>query len=494
MPAGLARHARCVPPEAQHEFTMREMAILTVVQLQSRAETKSSSCMDAFMQIMRPVLLVLTLTQLFAAPLAINAQVLTLDDAIKAAEANNRSVRVTQLERVNAFDQVRVARTYRLPIFSVNALGSQALNRLGLTFEKGALGVFPGVGPIPAETTTLQSPARVTGIFLGSIVQPLSQQYKIGMNVRLAQVGVAEADEQTRLKRQSAANEVRRLYYGILQTESGKKSLEATIQFLKELDRDTSQNVVQKVALQADSLNIKAQLAGAEYELLKLDDPLETQKQSLNRVMGRDVNTPFEVDPMSAVDFELPSLEDACARAIALRPEVRLAQLQVEKAGLARRIKSAERIPDLSLSFTSLATSNLTNALPRRLSGIGIQASWDVFDWGKKRDQLDQTRNIEEQATLNLKEAQALVVVDVSHQYRRLKEARKELEVSQALQSAATELLRVTRNRYAQREALLSDALKVQSSVAEADHRYIQALLDLATARADFQKAIGEDP
>jgi len=94
---------------------------------------------------------------------------------------------------------------------------------------------------------------------------------------------------------------------------------------------------------------------------------------------------------------------------------------------------------------------------------------------------------------LELKDVDALVIVEVSHQYRRLIEARKELEVARLSQSAATESLRVTRNQFTQRYALLSDVLKVQSSLAEADHRFIQALLNLAAAQADFDKAIGED-
>jgi outer membrane protein TolC len=278
-----------------------------------------------------------------------------------------------------------------------------------------------------------------------------------------------------------------------LQTESGKKSWQATVDFLKRLDWDTEQNLVQQVVLKADSLNVKAQLAQAEFELLKLEDPLQTQKQQLNRLMGRDPDTPFEVDLLSAVGFELPPLSEARARAMESRPEIRLARLQVRKAELDRRIKNAERIPDVSLSLTTLATANLSNALPRNVSVVGIQMSWDVFDWGRKRKELKQKRQAEEQASLELKEAEALVIVDVSHQYRRLIEARKELEVAKLSQSAAAESLRVTQNQYTQRYVRLSDVLKVQSSLAEANHRYTQALLNLATTQANFKKALGED-
>jgi len=424
----------------------------------------------------------------------LRSEVLTLSEAIKMAEANNRAILVAAIEQTKARDEVDVARTYRWPVFSVTALGSQSLSRLGLTFDQGALGVYPSVGPIPGETTTLESPLKPAAIVYASIAQPLTQQHKIGLGIQLARVGVQAAEEQVRAKRQSTANEIRRLYYGILQVESSKKSLDTTIAFLTQLDREITQDTLQRVALRADSLDVKAQLAQAEYALLKLTNPLETQKQELNRLMGREPDRDFEVDPLAATDFTMPTLEEAYAKALEARPEARLANLQVRKAELERRIKNAERIPDVNLTVTSLATANLSNSLPRNLSFAGVQVSWDVHDWGRKRKQLDQKRLAERQASLELKEVQAKIMVDVANQYRRLLEARKELEVADLSQSASVELLRVARNRYNVREVLLSDVLKVQSHLADADHRRTQALLDLATAQADFEKALGEEP
>ena len=92
-----------------------------------------------------------------------------------------------------------------------------------------------------------------------------------------------------------------------------------------------------------------------------------------------------------------------------------------------------------------------------------------------------------------MKDTEARIIVEVAHQYRKLIEARKEVEVAQASQSAGRELLRVTRNRYVQRDVLFSDVLKAQSGLAEADNRFTQALLDLAMAQADFEKALGVD-
>jgi outer membrane protein TolC len=427
------------------------------------------------------------------APAPLFGQVLTLSDAVQAAEANNRAIQVAQLEHEKAVDDVRVARTFRLPVFSVTAFGSQPLAQLGVTLDQGVLGVYPGVGPIPGVSTTLESPLRLGLIVYATVAQPLTQQHKIGLGIELARVGVEAATEQLRLKRQSTRNEVRRLYYGIAQAESGRRRLQTTLDFLRQLDRETSQQAAQRVALRADLLSVEANLAQAEYELLKLDDPIQTQREQLNRLIGRDVDTPFEVDPSSAADVEPLSLRDASAQALESRPEIRLARIQVRKAEVDRRIKSAERIPDISLSLAALKTVNFSSVLPSSVSSVGIQATWDVFDWGRKRSQVEAKRDAEAQARLDLKETEALVLSDVGHQYRRVIEARKELELAKAMQSSSEELLRVTRNRFTQREALLSDVIKVQSSLAEADHRFTQALLDLATSQADFERAIGKE-
>jgi outer membrane protein TolC len=427
----------------------------------------------------------------YLAPGFVHGQTLTLQQAIEAAETNNRAIRAARLEHAKALTEINVARTYRLPAFSVAGLGSQSLAHLGLTFPLGSLGVYPGVGPIPGKSTTLSGPLQPAGIFYASVTQPLSQQHKIGLGIKLARVGADIADETIRSKRQATVNEVRRLYYGVLQTESGQRSLQATIEFLKQLDLDTGRTVAQRVALQAEALDVKAQLVQAEFALLKLQDPLETQKQQLNRLMGRDPDTAFEVDPLAATDFEIPDLKRAYAMAIESRPEVRLARLQVKKAELDRQLKRAERIPDVSLAFTNVATVNLSPIFPNRLSVVGVQVTWDVYDWGRKRKQAEEKRLTEEQASLDENDIEAQIIVEVAHQYRKLIEARKQVEAAQATQLARRELLRVTQNRYGQRDVLLSDVLKAQSGLVEADNRFTQALLDLATAQADFEKALG---
>ena len=45
--------------------------------------------------------------------------------------------------------------------------------------------------------------------------------------------------------------------------------------------------------------------------------------------------------------------------------------------------------------------------LPNRLSVVGIQVNWDVYDWGRKRNQVEEKRLAEEQAFLVVVSASA---------------------------------------------------------------------------------------
>jgi outer membrane protein TolC len=427
------------------------------------------------------------------APGVLHGQVITLSDAVRTAESHDRSIRIAELEREKALREVGVARTHRWPIFSVTTLGSQPLTQLGITLERGSLGVYPFDGPIPGQTTTLESPLRFGFLGYASVEQPLTQQHKIGLGIELAEVGADATTEHIRAKRQGVVNEVRRLYYGIAQAESGRTTLQATVDFLRQLDRETSQQVVQRVALQADLLNIKAQLVQAEYDLLKMDDPIQSQMEQLNRLMGRPIDEPLEIDVSSVIENAPVSLADAYAEALTSRPEIRLAKMQQRKTQLERRLASAERIPDVSLSLFALRTVNFSSVLPNAVSGVGLQATWDVFDWGRKGKEVQTKQDAEAQAALELRDTEARVMADVAHQYRRIVEARKAVELAQAFQSSNTEALRVARNRYVQREAVLSEVAKLQSSLVEANGRYTQALMDLATAQADFERALGRD-
>ena len=163
------------------------------------------------------------------------------------------------------------------------------------------------------------------------------------------------------------------------------------------------------------------------------------------------------------------------------------------QAGVDRRIKKSEYIPDVSAGFMYMTFRNFDDFIPKNLAAAGFAVNWEVFDWGRKRHQLAEKDMSIEQAKEGLREAESRVLVDVGEKFRNFLETRQALVVAQLAEASAREDLRVTTSKYQQTAALMSDVLQSQSSMAEADHQFQQALLGYWTARAEFEKALGQD-
>ncbi|MCM3904685.1 MAG: TolC family protein [Pyrinomonadaceae bacterium] len=443
-------------------------------------------------------LYLLALIILTASPLNVPAQqsgtapaeVLTLDQAISLALRDNRQVKNSQLAVAKAGDAVAASRTFRLPSMNVYSLLSQQLVKHDASLDNSETNVVPGVGPIFSIGTT----RRPTAIFAGQILQPLSQQYRIRLEIKQAGLAREVEGEKLRQAEQTTVNQVKKNYYGILQTQSALDSLREAVRYYRELDRVTVDNVAQQVSLKADSLEVKTRLAKAEYEALNVTNQLVTEKEQLNNLLGRDVRTDFRVAAIAdAVGFEA-DLVLARSRALDQRPELREARLQVRQAEVDRRIKKSEYIPDVSAAFTYMSFRNFDNAaIPKNSASLGVAMKWEVFDWGRKKNQLAEKDRTIEQTKNELREAESLVLIEVGHKFRKLQQTRQALVVAQLKQETARENMRVSVSKYKLQAALLSDALQTQATLADADYEYQKALLTFWTAKAEYEKSIGAD-
>jgi outer membrane protein TolC len=440
----------------------------------------------------------LAIILVMASPLSVPAQqgagapgeVLTLDEAVSLALRANRQVKNAQLSVGQAGDAVAAARTLRLPSMYVYSLVSQQLLKHDAGRNNSGTEVIPGVGPFFSISTG----RRPTAIFAGQILQPLSQQYRIRLDIEQAKLAGEVESEKLRQAKQTTVNQVRQTYYGILQTQSGLDSLREVIGYYRELDRVTVDNVAQQVSLKGDGLEVKTRLAKAEYEALNLTNQLATEKEQLNNLLGRDVRADFRVAAVSDAGGFETDLAFARTRALGQRPELREARLKVRQAEVERRIKKSEYIPDVSLGFTYMSMRNFDNeAIPKNSASLSVAVKWEVFDWGRKKNQLAEKGKAIEQARNGLREAESLVLIEVGDKFRKFQQTRQALVVAQLTQETARENMRVSTTKYKLQAALLSDALQTQAALADADYQYQQALLAYWTARAEYEKAIGAD-
>ena len=425
-----------------------------------------------------------------------NGNVLTLNQAIEIALKSNREAKNAKLEIDKAEDKLGAFRTRRLPSFKVSSLISQPLSTFDTTFEKGVFGTYPGIGSVPNEDTVITSSTNTTGLIVGQVSQPLTQLRRIGLQIKQQELAVEISETQLHATEQALVNDVKRAYYAVLQTEGAARAAEESVKLYRELDRVTGEYVVQQVALKTDLMDVQTRVAKAEYEVLVLNNTLSGQKEQLNNLLGRDVRTEFSVtDAVETVQIAMreTDLAEARKRALDQRPEIREARLRLQQATLERRAKKSEFIPDVSLTYNYVATFNYSNFVPRSVSGVGIQVEWEVFDWGRKKNELKEKNRSIAQADNTVLETESRVLMEVNAKYRTLQESCQLIRIAKLAQTTARANVQVAAYKYRLDAVLLKDVLQAQTSLANADYDYQKALLSFWTAKADFEKAIGEN-
>jgi outer membrane protein TolC len=291
---------------------------------------------------------------------------------------------------------------------------------------------------------------------------------------------------------QDLVNEVRRGCYAILQSQSELESQRALLAYLDELQQLTERRLQQQAVLKADSLRIAAQRNKASYQLTVIQDALADQKEALNRLLGRDLQTDFTIETVPSSLAEESSLQHARAFAIEKRPEIKSEAIKKEKASLDIKIEKTRYIPDVSIQANYLTAPNIS-FLPQNVGAVGVLLTWQPWDWGQKRHNIAQKVDAEKQAQLSIDSVRDQVLQQVDSTFRRLREARELLGSAQAARDAEAEKLRNDMDAYSNEAILLTDLLQQQSTVASAEDQYRQGLLAFWKARADFERALGEE-
>jgi len=417
---------------------------------------------------------------------------LTLEDALSLALDNNRLVKISALEADKSEDQMKVARSRRLPQFHFDVLAGSLLHPFDFTFPAGSFGTYPGVGEIPATEAKIETPAQFTTFITAAIDQPLTQQYKIKVGIQATALGHDIAREDLRAERQKVAAGVRSAYFNLVAAQAAVDAAREAVKTLEETRRVTADYESEKAVLHADALEVDARLAKSRYDLSAAGNRLATQRELLNDLLGRDLTTAFRVEPLPEQEADDLTLESARQRAAENRPEIRQADLRAQQADCDRRLARAEYIPDLSLSVRYVGFANV-EVLPRNVTTAGLYLSWEPFDWRRRHYKVEEKSKSVEQARQGAQQVQSQIAIEVGAAYRKWSEMSLLVQAARTGYEAAKEQLRVTADRYREQASLVKDLLQAQARSTEADFQYQQALSSYWSALAELRRAMGDE-
>ena len=417
---------------------------------------------------------------------------LTLAEAISVAELGNVGMVSAKDDIEKASAGVKQVQIQRYPQLKVNGLASYPFQALTFTIPEGALGTYPGTGPLPGKYAVIGGSQSLSGYMWSSASQPLTQLYKVHLAVEQARINVQLATQQQRYTRQQIVQQVRQTYYPLPSMQEQVRALAESVRWLKRADQEAKQQFEQKTILQSQLLSVQAALAQGLYQERLAVDAWTLQKESLNRLLNRPLEQDFSVESEPSISESNPDRTLAHSTALALRPEVRQADLQANSAAYDIRKERSEYIPQVSLTVNEVALSG-NKFLPSTIGGAGLQLSWQPFDWGEKKQQLRALKITHNEAVLNQQDTRQAVLLDVDRSLNALQEARLAVAVSRIARDAEREKLREVEAQFERQVTLLSSLLQEKSNVAQEESQYVQAISKLWIAQANLHHSLGED-
>jgi outer membrane protein TolC len=223
--------------------------------------------------------------------------------------------------------------------------------------------------------------------------------------------------------------------------------------------------------------------AGDDAELIETSNALaiattrvKELTASLDDMLGWPPDTELQLVPPDP-RFEQISLREATDKALAANPEVIEAEQTVVKARAASTLQKLAYVPVVAVMGGYAYQSNALPLLPRDFSFIGIVASYNLFDFGKREHTIKGANAQAEMAEIGLQLTKAKVAASVKNSHLEMERSRQLSELTRRLDSAIQ--LQRTSYRENSAEIIAAKKAKIEVEMFQADLEYRQALSKL---------------
>lgn len=414
---------------------------------------------------------------------------ITLDEAVDLALAHNHAVRLAQLSIEEKDRERDIARSGYFPQLRNDTTFLRLSDTQLVAIPAGAFGVIGGT-PIPAHALILNQGGVSAATNGTGVVQPLTQLLRVKAANDVARADAEAARRKAHGIEDETALKVRQFYYRILIADVRRRVVLAKIEATDDMQHERIQQVRYGSALEADLIESRALALQARQELLTTELQRSDLQMQLNDVVGLPLATPLLLDP------NVPAPPAGCEREACVRaaldsnPMIAEARAQVEKTISAVRLAKYQFVPDVE-AFARYSFQRHVPFLADQFATIGLRASWDVFDGGRKRAMLREREAQLAQAKENLARVSNEVELRVQMAYNKLARTRQMIAVSEELVALRGESRRVAANLLANGGALASATKESVAQELEAQAVLLQSQLDCIQAADEMDAAIG---
>ena len=388
-------------------------------------------------------------------------EILTLDEALRAAVAGNRNVAKAMELRTSFEGKYVEERASALPQFLGTASATRAWDGSQTLFDA--------------------PPASNRYVAQLGVSQPLYSSGAVAAGIRAAGKGLATADDRLRIARQAVLRDVYASFHDILLgRELNRIAIEDRAQKARHLDEARKKYAI-GTATDYDVLAAEVALRNAGPEIVRTGNLVRVSRERLRFLLGRDGREVDANGDLSVAVVDLPNYDNALATAVAHRPE--LSDLR-NRQGVAQELLVIARTGNRPrLDFRGALGWQEIDFGPEDVGGktwsAGVFASWPLFDGLRTRGRVAQAGS--DVRTLRIEEAQLLdaVALEVRDAANAVREAGEIVNALAGTVDQADRLVTLGEKGY-------EYGVKTRLDVDDAQLNRSRALGNLARARRDY--------
>jgi outer membrane protein TolC len=417
---------------------------------------------------------------------------LTLNEAVHLAVTQNRALKIARL-KVNESEQKKAgARADYFPHLTNQSsiLHTTDLENIGI--PAGALGIAGG-SYVPSRNITIGQGQNTVYLSGTQVTQPLTQLIRINAANRVAAAEVAISKADVKNAETQVALRAHSLYYGILIARLQKQAAEQQTAFAGENLRESEEDVRNGSALKVAAIQGRAGVLESQQSLLTAEIQIADLTTELNDLLGLPLDTQLDLDPGVAANFIMSSREEYVQTAWSENPEIAAAEEVVHKARAGVRAAKSTYIPGVAV-FARHSYQDGVPFLVHNFGTFGVNMSWDVFDFGKRRAGVRERESQLAQAEQNLERLKEEVAVRIDRSYHKLERTKHMVEVANQVVALRKESERLAQNQLTQGIVLVADRRQASAATYKAQADYLQANLGYLLAWAELEQTVGRTP
>ena len=419
---------------------------------------------------------------------------LTLPQAIDLAFKQNRSLKLAQLAVVESEQKKKIAHADYFPQIKNESSAFHITELQQLVIPGGALGVSTVIGSIPAKTEVIGQGSLTAYTSGTGLSQSLTQMFKIRQENRAATADINSAKILVDQAEDDIALKVRQLYYGILIAQLMQEAAKGEVDAAQLKLQESTKSVEGGSALEVVVLESHAALLDAKNMVLTQNLQLRDLTLELNDLLGLPLHTQLQLKEDLPDASESILRRDECVRrARENSPEIRAARQAVEKAKAGLAIAKDAYIPNLT-GFARYSYQSGIPFLVHNFGWFGAIFTYDLFDGGSRKAELDESRTVLSKEELNLAKVEEEVTVEVETAYDKVEQMRGLVTVAEEALKARTEANQVADRQFEQNAALASVRAEAAAKTSSAKASLLQANLGLSLAQGELKRAMGEIP